>query len=142
MPRLAPVPCVRGLIMLRRAVIGFLFVALRLFGQNPPAPESSGTVIRSSVREVLLDVIVRHKNMSLVKKLKASDFTVIEDGVPQTIKTFRFVNGREARVIPQQPQVVGPAVRSAAALANSLREPNFVSIVFDQIGPDSRTNAL
>jgi VWFA-related protein len=103
------------------------------------APE---TVIRSNVREVLLDVVVRHKDMSLVKKLKASDFTVTEDGVPQTIKTFRFVGGRDAQIVPRAPELVGPAVEAAAAHANSTREPNFVSIVFDRIGPDSRKNAL
>jgi hypothetical protein len=47
--------------------------------------------------------MLRHKNMSLVKKLKASDFTLAEGGVPQTIKTFHFVSGREARLIAQQP---------------------------------------
>ena len=126
----------------RSAVAGFLALAGFLTGQNTPAPERPGTVIRTDVREVLLDVIVRHKNMSLVKNLKPSDFTITEDGVPQSIKTFGFAGDREARVIPQTPQVVGPAIRSAAPQANSLREPNFVSIVFDQIGPDTRKNAL
>jgi VWFA-related protein len=120
-------------------VVGLLLSLAPAHAQNP---ERSDTVIRSSVHEVLLDVVVRHKNLSLVKKLKASDFTVTEDGVPQTIKTFRFVGGREAQVIPETPAIVGPAVRSAAPHANSLREPNFVSIVFDEIGPDSRKNAL
>src|SRR5271170_2355114 len=107
---------------------------------EPPA-EKTGTVIRSNVREVLLDVVVRRKDLTLAKKLKASDFKVTEDGVPQTIKTFRFVGGDEARVIAQKPIAVGPAVTAAATQVNSTREPNFVSIIFDNIGPDSRKNA-
>ena len=78
----------------------------------------------------------------MAKKLKASDFKVTEDGVPQTIKTFRFVGGDEARVIPQAPEVIGPALKAATAQANSTRQPNFVSIIFDNIGPDSRKNAI
>jgi len=102
-------------------------------------------VIRSDVREVLLDVVVRHKNLSLATKLKASDFTVLEDGVPQKIKAFRLVGGSDTRTAPaasEAPKVTGPAVKSAAGQANSLREPNFISVVFDSIGPDSRQNAL
>src|SRR5271170_5925942 len=110
-------------------LLGFACLATILPAQVPQTPESAGAVIRSNVREVLLDVVVRRKNMSLANKLKASDFTVTEDGVPQTIKTFRLVGGRDARVVPQAPQVTGPAIKSAAAQANSLREPNFVSIV-------------
>jgi VWFA-related protein len=136
-------------------VASFLSITACLFAQSaaqPQAPsspgkateqhaEKTGTVIRSNVREVVLDVVVRRKNLTLDTKLKASDFKVTEDGVPQTIKTFRFVGGDETRVIPQAPQAVGPAVKTAATQVNSTREPSFVSIIFDQIGPDSRKNA-
>ena len=135
-----------------KGVAGFLSIASCLVAQSvakPQAapqtsapPEQTGTVLRTNVREVLLDVVVRHKDLSLAKKLKASDFKITEDGVPQTIKTFRFVGGDEARVITQAPTAtVGPAVKTAATQANSTREPNFVSIIFDNIGPDSRKNA-
>ena len=126
----------------RLIALAVFALAAKARAQNPPVPETSDTVIRSSAHEVLLDVVVRRKNMSLATKLKASDFTVTEDGVPQTIKTFRLVGGRDARVIPQNPKVTGPAIKSAADQANSLREPNFISIVFDSISPDSRKNAL
>ncbi len=122
--------------MVDRKTVTLLLCSAFTAGQTPE------TVIRSNVHEVLLDVVVRHQNLSLAKKLSAADFTVTEDGVPQTIKTFRFVGGREAQVLPEAPPVIGPAVQSAAPHANSLREPNFVSIVFDEIGPDSRKNAL
>ncbi len=111
-------------------------------GKNVEQPaEKTGTVIRSNVREVVLDVVVRRKDLTLDKKLKASDFKVTEDGVPQTIKTFRFVGGDETRVTAPAPETVGPATKTSAAQVNSTREPNFVSIIFDEIGPDSRKNA-
>ena len=126
------------------AVVGLVWLAGLQPAQYAQAPESSGTVIQSSVREVVLDVVVRHKSMSLADKLKATDFTVTEDGAPQTIKSFRFVGGKIARAIDQgpKPQAVGPAAKIAADQANSTRARNFVSIVFDQIGADSRKNAL
>jgi VWFA-related protein len=105
--------------------------------------EPSSAVIHSEVREVLLDVVVRQKGERLAKKLKASDFSITEDGVPQTIKTFRFVGGREARAIPQTSATPGPATRAtSAAPPNSMRQPNFVSIVFGEMGPNSRKNAM
>lgn len=124
------------------ACAALLAAACLLSGQHVPGLEKSDTVIRSTAREVLLDVVVRHKNVSLDKKLKASDFSITEDGVPQTIKTFRFVGGREARIVPQAPATPGPATRATSAGPNSMRQPNFVSIVFDEMGPDSRKNAM
>jgi len=112
--------------------------------QNIAQTEAPVTVVQSNVSEVLLDVVVRKKDTSLVTKLKASDFTITEDGVPQTVKTFRLVGGREARILPANaPAPTTASVASSAAPPSKpLREPNFVSIVFDSIGPDSRKNAL
>jgi VWFA-related protein len=106
-----------------------------LNGQDQP-PDA---VIRSEVREVVLDVVVRHKNLSLVKNLKPSDFAVTEDGVPQTIKTFRLVGGREAQLLVEQR---APGAPSSPTQVKTLKQPNFVSIVFDGIGPDWRAKAL
>ncbi len=130
-----------------RTIVGLLSIASFQFGQStgpsqaPGSPEKTGTVIRSSVREVVLDVVVRRKNLTLDKKLQASDFTVTENGVPQKIKTFRFVGGDDTKEAPPTPAAVGPAVKTAAPQVNSTREPSFVSIIFDDIGPDSRKNA-
>jgi VWFA-related protein len=118
--------------------------------QKPPAPDSGNIVIHSSVQEVVLDVVVRRKNQSLVTTLKASDFTVTEDGVPQTIQSFRFVGGKEAGVVVPTPPPAGLWSGAAAARAIcptavppiAAREPNFISIVFDQMGAGSRQNAL
>jgi hypothetical protein len=88
-----------------------------------------------------LDVVVRHKGQSLATNLKASDFTVHESGVPQTILSFRLAVGGEARgFAPPSPPAASPGAIAAAQI--SAREPNSISIVFDQVGADSRQNAL
>ncbi len=120
--------------------LGFASLATILPAQEPPSPESA--VIRSNVREVVLDVVARRKNLSLATKLKASDFTITENGVPQTIRSFRLIGGSEARVIAPPPKPVGGAGVPMATPPISARESNFVSIVFDRIGADSRQNAL
>ena len=106
------------------------------------APEASDTVIRSSAREVLLDVIVRQKNLQLARKLTAADFTITEDGVSQKIKTFRFVTGSDS---DPAPEVITPAPAATAGQptppARKVEEPSFVSIVFEQISPGTRKYA-
>ena len=66
-----------------------------LFGTGfAQAPD---VVIRSSVREVLLDVVVRDAHGRLVNNLKPGDVTVYEDGVRQDVRSFRLVAGSEVR---------------------------------------------
>jgi VWFA-related protein len=58
-------------------------------GGEPPTFKAGG-------EEVVLDVVVRDKKARLVKDLKQSDFTVIDNGEARTIKSFRVVEGTEA----------------------------------------------
>jgi VWFA-related protein len=124
------------------AALGIAWLASILPAQE--APESARPVIRSNVREVVLDVVARRKNSSLATRLKASDFTITEDGVPQTIRSFRFVGAQEthAGASPAKREQPGRPAAPAAAAPISSREPNFVSIVFAEMGADSRQNAL
>lgn len=129
---------------------GLALLATISQSQTPPEPDSPNVVIRSSAQEVVLDVVVRRKNGPLVADLKASDFTVTEDGVPQTIQSFQFVSGKEPRpnappqtgLGPSPAATVAPAICPTAAPPIAAREPNFVSIVFDQMSAASRQNAL
>ncbi len=54
--------------------------------------------IRSTVREVLLDVVVRNARGHLVTDLKPGEVTVYEDGVRQIVRAFRLVAGSEVRI--------------------------------------------
>jgi VWFA-related protein len=57
---------------------------------SPAQQPSSGqpVTLKVQAREVLLPVTVRDKKGALVTSLKISDFTLTEDGRPQTIKNF------------------------------------------------------
>jgi len=53
-----------------------------------PASQQPATTLKVQVNEVILPVTVRDKKGALVTTLQKSDFTLTEDGRPQTIKSF------------------------------------------------------
>jgi VWFA-related protein len=55
--------------------------------QQPAAGQPAAT-LKIQAREVVLPVTVRDKHGALVTSLKIGDFTLTEDGRPQTIKSF------------------------------------------------------
>ena len=83
---------------MKRAVVApvLLFVLVPALAAQQPAPElpAPTAVFRSTTNLVPLTVTVTDANKQFVKGLAASDFTVLEDGVPQEIQFF------EAKEIP------------------------------------------
>jgi VWFA-related protein len=82
---------------------------------GPPA----GQVFRSGTELVLVNVVVRDRNGAVVRGLSRDDFSVAEDGKPQTITSFDF----EEMDAPQQaqepaasdpPLLLAPPARPAA----------------------------
>jgi VWFA-related protein len=66
---------------------------------------------------VLTNVVVRDKKTGeVVKGLKASDFTILENGKPQSISTFDYQNVDEAAVLAEKSTVTGKT--SIADLVN------------------------
>lgn len=126
----------------RLALAGWISLPAVLQAQEPPAPAAPPILIHSNVQEVVLDVVVRRKNESMVTNLKASDFRVTENGAPQTIRSFRFAGGQEPVAVPASAASAAPPSGAAATSPNSTREPNFISIVFDQISVGSHQNAI
>jgi VWFA-related protein len=51
---------------------------------------------KARAEETVLDVVVRDKKGRLVKDLKESDFTVMDDGQARPVKSFRVVDGTES----------------------------------------------
>ncbi len=56
--------------------------------QAQQTPQANGLTLHVQVNEVILPATVRDKKGALVNSLKISDFTLTEDGRPQTIKSF------------------------------------------------------
>ena len=110
---------------------------------NPPqansAKDAARPVIRTTTREVILDVVVRDKHHHPVTDLKPEEIEVYEDGVRQAVRAFRNVHGAEQlqterNVVAEQQAPPTNAGDQPKAL-NSLRQLNFVSVVFAEIAP-------
>jgi VWFA-related protein len=72
----------RGVVRLAIAVFA---LSTHLFAQEPPS-------FRALVNYVQLNVRVLDAHGHFVQDLESENFTVLEDGTPQTIATFRFVD--------------------------------------------------
>lgn len=100
-----------------------LFLAASgLLAQDPP-PQAT---IRTTVDEVVLDVIVRDKKGRPVKDLTADDVLVLDNGVRQKITGFRLVEGQEA-IDKGQKVALDP-----------LRQLRLVTLCFERLDEDSR----
>ena len=85
----------RPILLLSLAAIALASLSLwaqPLVAQQAPAQQVGAgqpvTTLKIQAREVVLPVTVRDKKGALVTSLKMSDFTLTEDGRPQTIKSF------------------------------------------------------
>ena len=133
--------------MLRRIVSGLILFSLAGpagIGQAP-ADEERPT-IRTTTREVILDVIARDKHHHAIADLRPEEIEVYEDGVKQKINAFRNVQGaeqlqteREQAKVPSGPAAASKATSTPAqgpsTGSTALKELNFVSVVFAQIAP-------
>ena len=122
--------------MLSRALLPLALLTANGLAQAPQAPD---VVIRSSAREVLLDLVVRDAHGKLVTNLKPEDVTVYEDGVRQDVRSFRLVAGSEVRVEDERQAaeaqaapgtMLAPAARPPL---NPLRTVNVVCLVLNDL---------
>jgi len=102
-----------------------------------PASSQLVTTLKVQAREVLLPVTVRDKKGALVTSLKISDFTLTEDGRPQTIKSFT----RETN-LPFRLGLLADTSRSVSGAMESERKSagKFVDAMLPaepKTGPDS-----
>src|SRR5262252_1623704 len=86
-----------------------------------PAPAQNPDRISSGTTEVLLDAVVKDKKGKPVKDLKASDFQITEDGVPQEIRSFRLVSGDDEAAPAAAPLKRADAIRKVRADFNAGR---------------------
>ena len=117
-----------------------LFVGQIISAQTNSAPDAGAqtTVLHSTTREVLLDVVVRDKHHHMVNDLKPDEVEVYEDGVLQKVLGFRGVQGIEQLQIEQSLAQKGTAASRAPASVTpvtALQQVNFVAVVFAEIAP-------
>jgi len=117
----------------------FCFMAISLLAPAQ-TPESS---LRTTVSEVLLDVVVRDKKAHIIRDLRPEEVQVLENGVPQAIRHFEFFDGRStgqpASAVKLAASATTPAGTSVAARdVNELRDISVVSVVIANLDPRGR----
>jgi len=119
----------------RRAVACLAAVCISIASSQQDQPPGHGeTVLRFTTQEVLLDFIARDKHQKLVTDLRAEDLEILEDGVPQTVRSFRY-RGR-----PEHEEAA-TAAAGVSSGASPQSEINLVSLVFEGLRPESRRQA-
>jgi VWFA-related protein len=109
--------------------------------QAPSADPAQPTpAFTSGGAAVVVDVVVRDKSGKPVTDLRAEDFQLLEDNVPQTIGDVALVappapTGAPGAAIPVPP-AGAPGVASQPIAA-----PTFVALVFDRLSPEARSMA-
>jgi VWFA-related protein len=125
--------------MMRRliavALIG-LMTELPGFAQQQAGDGTFTMKVQTDI--VLTNVVVRDKKTGeVVKGLKKSDFTILENGKPQTIASFDYQNVDEAAVLRENATVTGKATiadllnRDFAASPAALRDHRLIVMFFD-----------
>jgi VWFA-related protein len=102
-------------------------------------PQPTGAVIRTSVQEVVLDLVVRDSKGKIVKNLQQNEVEILEDGVKQDIRSFRLIQGRD--VFQQEKGQSAKATVSKAA-GNPLHAVNLVCIVFHNLDAYTKRYAV
>jgi VWFA-related protein len=133
--------------MLKVIVIILIFVIvvspLSILGQTPSTQQGEEKVVTGTT-EVIFDAVVKDKKGRPVKDLKAQDFQITEDGVPQEVKSFRLVAGDapdSAATDKPGKSAGGPKATARVLEAFNAGRIGTVALVFDRLSADSRTRA-
>jgi len=117
----------------------FLPLALLIADGLAQTPQAADVVIRSSAREVLLDVVVRDARGKLVTNVKPEEIAVYENGVRQDVRVVRLVAGSEVRIEDERQaaeakaDAAPPAQPVPRSPLNPLRTVNVVCLVLNDI---------
>jgi VWFA-related protein len=102
--------------------------------QEPPVQGGAPPSFESGTQRVVLDVVAHDKKGRTVRDLRPEELEVLEEGKPQTIVGFRFVERAPAPDAPAPEAPVPPA-------AGPPRHPTLVTLVFDALDQEGRAFA-
>jgi VWFA-related protein len=133
---------------MNRNVALVLFLALSIAppvsttAQTPSAQQTADDRIVVGTNEVMIDAVVRDKKGRPVKDLQVSDFQIIEDGVPQEIKSFRLVGG-EAAAAASEAKPTGTPKKAFRKVMEDFNAGRIgaVALVFDRLSQESCNRA-
>lgn len=101
------------------------------------------TTFSSGASEVVVDVVVRNKGGKAARNLSASDFSVSENGVTQTLTSVRFTGAVETAVEGAENAPAEVTVQKSAATGSVKidRPIRLVSLVFARVSVENRRQA-
>ncbi len=113
--------------MTRRAAVAALAGALAVSAAAPAATEQQQPVFRAGIDVVQVDVSVLDRNRRPIRGLTADDFTVLENGVPQSIVAFAPID------VPEPDPIDTAWMREVPAdvRSNNLGDGRLFAIVMD-----------
>jgi VWFA-related protein len=114
------------------AVLGCVLTTTVIARQSEQQPPT----FRGGTTAVLLDIVVRDKKGRPVRDLQQSEITVVDDGQPRAIQSFRLVEGAAA------PAQLESAAGASLMQPDPLRRITLVSLVFDQLSQNARRLAF
>jgi VWFA-related protein len=112
----------------------FLLSAISVAAQCRPQqanPDQSSATIRSTVQEVLLDLVFRDKKGRTIRDVRPEEIHVLEDGVEQKLTSFRLIEGNIA-------EAVAPGTKSASVGVDPMRELRLVTLVFEGLDVEGK----
>ncbi len=98
--------------------------------QPSPVPQPA-PVFRTGTTAVLLDIVVRDRRGRPIRDLRQDEVTVLEDGAPRQVTSFRLIEGA-----PAEAGLTAPG--SGVAQPDPLRRITLVSLVFDHLSQNAR----
>ena len=137
-------------IMKSHATALFLIMSVGLSPLSALGQQQADDKIVVSTNEVVLDAVVKDKKGRAVKDLVASDFEVLEDGVPQQVKSFQLVTREPILNTTSSTPGVSPGANTGAE-PEPKSQPNktgsspvhfgALALVFDRLSPNARSIA-
>ena len=129
----------------------------RAICQTPAPQDQDIERLVVGTNEVVLDAVVKDKKGHTVKDLTAADFQIVEDGVPQEVRSFRLISRESAPVsdpnadsktsnatatnpAPNQPEATKSPEPARPALPVTTHF-GALAIVFDRLSPNARSIA-
>ena len=120
------------------ALLGMLFSISSLAGQTqPPAQEPAGQAhlptVRTTSKEVLLDMVVHDKSGKAIQGIRPEQIHVFEDGVEQKLSSFQLVEGNTEPGAPSPGEGT-----TAASHVDPMREVRLVTLVFQGLDANGK----
>src|SRR5215471_9255887 len=118
-PRMRLLGPLRGLMLV--AMLGALTASAQQPQLQPPQQSQQPFTLKVSTQLVIETVVVKDKDGKPIEDLTAKDFTVTEDGVPQTISVFEFQKIQDEPVPPRPAAAVAPEAAAPATVAEPVK---------------------